>query len=361
MIRRHVGAESGVCWGGRMGEQVTTPVHVVQPDQGESFWQPVPANGYSEVRVSHRKDPAIRSFATGMQVIAPGSYIREHVHPAQEELLFFFEGEGEAVIDGESHPLQVGTRSMSARGIGTSSSTASAEQELKMCWVMMPGGDAGLDDSSPASAGRAGRASRRPSRSRVRPTSSRSRPRRYSARSTRPRAPSAPATRSHHRRRRRRAMAPRRCATRSLRGGRFAPKQQPRPRARPGPLAARDPRSAAAGPGKPCGRLPDTTVGRAPPQALGAPRRSVVGRGNSRRGAKRHGTSRGLDARDRARSDRWRGVKRPLNAWPRSRFSSGWSMRPWDSVHGQAPEGESQGHMDLSNSGQVVWAGLTKG
>jgi hypothetical protein len=34
-----------------MDERVTTPVHVVQPDQGESFWQPVPANGYDEVRV----------------------------------------------------------------------------------------------------------------------------------------------------------------------------------------------------------------------------------------------------------------------------------------------------------------------
>jgi hypothetical protein len=98
-----------------MSEHVTTPVHVVQPDQGESFWQPVPANGYAEVRVSHRKDPAIRSFATGIQVIAPGSYIREHVHPAQEELLFFFEGEGEAVIDGESHPLRAGTAAAGGR------------------------------------------------------------------------------------------------------------------------------------------------------------------------------------------------------------------------------------------------------
>jgi mannose-6-phosphate isomerase-like protein (cupin superfamily) len=129
-----------------MSERVTTPVHVVQPDQGESFWQPVPASGYAEVRVSHRKDPAIRSFATGIQVIAPGSYIREHVHPAQEELLFFFEGEGEAVIDGESHPLQAGTTVYVGAGHPHKFVNGSAEQPLKMCWVMMPGGDDGLDD-----------------------------------------------------------------------------------------------------------------------------------------------------------------------------------------------------------------------
>ena len=129
-----------------MSEQATTPVHVVQPDQGEGFWQPVPANGYAEVRVSHRKDPAIRSFASGIQVIAPGSYIREHVHPAQEELLFFFEGEGEAVIDGVGHPLKAGTTVYVGAGHRHKFVNASDEHPLKMCWTMIPGGDDGLDD-----------------------------------------------------------------------------------------------------------------------------------------------------------------------------------------------------------------------
>jgi mannose-6-phosphate isomerase-like protein (cupin superfamily) len=129
-----------------MSDRVTTPVHVVQPDQGESFWQPVPANGYAEVRVSHRKDPAIRSFATGIQVIAPDCHIREHVHPAQEELLFFFEGEGEAVIDGECYPLLAGTTVYVGAGHRHKFVNTSAEAPLKMCWVMLPGGAGGLDD-----------------------------------------------------------------------------------------------------------------------------------------------------------------------------------------------------------------------
>ena len=129
-----------------MTEAADSLVFVVQPDDGESFWQPVPANGYAEVRVSHRKHPSIKSFASGIQVIAPGSYIREHVHPAQEELLFFFEGEGEAVIDGASHPLRAGTTVYVGAGHRHKFVNTSADRPLKMCWVMMPGGDAGLDD-----------------------------------------------------------------------------------------------------------------------------------------------------------------------------------------------------------------------
>jgi mannose-6-phosphate isomerase-like protein (cupin superfamily) len=122
-----------------------SPVVVVQPDEGESFWQPVPASGYAEIRVSHRKHPTITRFATGIQAIAPGCYIREHVHPVQEELLFFFEGSGEAVIDGRTYPLAVGTTVYVGAGhrhkfINTGKSS------LKMCWVMLPGGQNGLDD-----------------------------------------------------------------------------------------------------------------------------------------------------------------------------------------------------------------------
>jgi mannose-6-phosphate isomerase-like protein (cupin superfamily) len=129
-----------------MSEAVTGRVLVVQPDEGESFWQPVPANGYAEVRVSHRNDPSIRSFATGVQVIAPGCYIREHVHPAQEELLFFFEGRGEAVIDGRAHPLRPGTTVYVGAGHRHKFVNTDPARELKMCWVMLPGGAGGLDD-----------------------------------------------------------------------------------------------------------------------------------------------------------------------------------------------------------------------
>ncbi len=108
---------------------------VVQPGEGESYWQPEPANGYAEVRVSRRDDPSIDRFSSGIQVIAPGGRVREHQHGANEELLFFFEGRGRAVIDGVEHPIRpyVGPwRKHTFINDG--------DIDLKMFWVLVPGG-----------------------------------------------------------------------------------------------------------------------------------------------------------------------------------------------------------------------------
>lgn len=128
-----------------MSAPATTPVHVVRPDEGESFWQPVPANGYAEIRVSHRRDPRITHLSTGIQVIAPNSFIREHVHPAQDELLFFWEGTGEAWIDGECHLLVPGTTVYVGAG-HRHKFVNTGTGPLSMMWVMLPGGPNGLDD-----------------------------------------------------------------------------------------------------------------------------------------------------------------------------------------------------------------------
>lgn len=113
---------------------------VVQPDEGESFWQPEPANGYAEVRVSRRNDPRIAGFAHGIQVIAPGSYVRDHSHEANDELLFFFEGQGKVVIDGkDEHPIRAGT-SMFFGPNRRHTFINTGDKPIKMAWVMMPGG-----------------------------------------------------------------------------------------------------------------------------------------------------------------------------------------------------------------------------
>ncbi len=113
---------------------------VVHPDQGESWWQPVPANGYAEVRVSRRNDPRVQGFAHGIQVIAPGCYVRDHSHDANQEILFFFEGEGKVVIDGgEEHQLRAGTSVyLGPKRRHTFINTG--DKPLKMAWVLMPGG-----------------------------------------------------------------------------------------------------------------------------------------------------------------------------------------------------------------------------
>jgi mannose-6-phosphate isomerase-like protein (cupin superfamily) len=94
----------------KTAEQAKGFAIVVQPDEGESWWQPVPANGYTEVRVSKRNDPRVTRFSHGIQVVAPGCYVRDHSHETNEEILFFYEGEGKVVIDGEEeHPVRSGT------------------------------------------------------------------------------------------------------------------------------------------------------------------------------------------------------------------------------------------------------------
>lgn len=118
---------------------------VVQSDEGESFWQPVPANGYAEARISRRNDKRITKFSHGIQVIAPGCYVRDHSHEANEELLFFFEGEGKVVIDGgpaeggAEHPIRAGT-SMFFGPNRRHTFINTGDKPMKMAWVMMPGG-----------------------------------------------------------------------------------------------------------------------------------------------------------------------------------------------------------------------------
>ena len=112
---------------------------VIQPDEGDSFWQPVPANGYVELRLSTRKHPTITKLDTGIQAVAPGCFVREHQHDEYEELILVYEGEGTAIVDGEEHHMQPGTTlylgpRCKHKFINT------GEIELRFFWVLMPGG-----------------------------------------------------------------------------------------------------------------------------------------------------------------------------------------------------------------------------
>ena len=107
------------------------------------FWQPVPANGYAETHVSKDRDPRIEGFSSGIQVIAPGCHIREHRHGAAQELLFFFEGTGKVLVDGEEPcgrrldfllqemNREVNTFGSKADGLGVSKLIINAKAELE--------------------------------------------------------------------------------------------------------------------------------------------------------------------------------------------------------------------------------------
>lgn len=112
---------------------------IVGPDQGASYWQPVPANGYAEVRVSKRNGPADMNFSTGVQCIAPGCHIREHWHDANEELLFFYQGTGKAVVDGVEHAIVPGTTVYLAPWT-KHKLINDGDEDLMMMWTLLPGG-----------------------------------------------------------------------------------------------------------------------------------------------------------------------------------------------------------------------------
>jgi quercetin dioxygenase-like cupin family protein len=89
---------------------------VLQPEEGQSYWQPIWANGYSIVKLSP-KHAGPDNLAMGIQVIAPGGYVREHSHTPNQEILFCFAGKGTVIVDGVPHPFVPGTTVYAAPGV----------------------------------------------------------------------------------------------------------------------------------------------------------------------------------------------------------------------------------------------------
>ena len=111
---------------------------VVQPDEGASYWQPVPANGHADPKLT----PATTGFeglAMGYQTIAPGSRVREHSHGDQVELQICFRGRGRVVVDGVSHSLTPGTACFLGYDV-KHEILNEGDDELVMLWVVSPPG-----------------------------------------------------------------------------------------------------------------------------------------------------------------------------------------------------------------------------
>ena len=122
-----------------MSEGERGAVVVCRADDGEGFWQPVPANGYAEVMVSRRDDPRLDGLSAGVQVIAPGGHVREHRHGRESELLFFWSGHGRVEVNGESHPVAEGTMIFVGPG-NVHRIVNEGAGALKMMWALTPGG-----------------------------------------------------------------------------------------------------------------------------------------------------------------------------------------------------------------------------
>ena len=114
---------------------------VMQPGEGTSFWQPMPANGYAEPMLVPA-DTGFETLSMGYQTIAPKSRVREHSHADQVELQICFKGTGTVKVDGVPHPLQPGSTCFLGYDV-KHEIINDTDEDLVMMWVIAP---AGLED-----------------------------------------------------------------------------------------------------------------------------------------------------------------------------------------------------------------------
>ncbi|WP_431305616.1 cupin domain-containing protein [Sediminicoccus sp. BL-A-41-H5] len=116
------------------------PLVVVQPDEARSFWQPVPANGFVRCMLASNEIGAETPFSMGTQLVDAGCFVREHVHPDNEEVIFVLEGSGEALLNGtDKVPMSKGTCIFLGKG-RSHRFQASDDGPMTFMWLMMPGG-----------------------------------------------------------------------------------------------------------------------------------------------------------------------------------------------------------------------------
>ena len=111
---------------------------VMQPMDGASFWQPVPANGHADPKLCPA-NTRYDGLSMGFQTVAPGSRIREHSHGAQIELQVCFRGMGHVVVDGVSHALVPGTSCFLGYDV-KHEIWNDGPDDLVMLWVVSPPG-----------------------------------------------------------------------------------------------------------------------------------------------------------------------------------------------------------------------------
>jgi quercetin dioxygenase-like cupin family protein len=111
---------------------------VVQPNEGPSYWQPVPANGHADPKLTPDKT-AFPPLSMGYQTIAPGGRIREHSHGDQIELQICFRGHGHVLVDGQRHELVPGTACFLGYDVKHEIVNDGVD-DLVMMWVITPHG-----------------------------------------------------------------------------------------------------------------------------------------------------------------------------------------------------------------------------
>jgi len=111
---------------------------VMQPGDGPSYWQPVPANGHADPKL-FPDNTGFAGLSMGFQTVAPKSRVREHSHGDQIELQICFRGQGLVMVDGVAHALKPGTTCFLGYDV-KHEIINEGEEELVMLWVISPPG-----------------------------------------------------------------------------------------------------------------------------------------------------------------------------------------------------------------------------
>ena len=120
-------------------ESVRGRAVVMQPNDGPSYWQPVPANGHADPKL-FPGNTGFDGLSMGYQTIAPDSRVREHSHGDQVELQICFRGSGRVLVDGVAHKLTPGTACLLGYDVKHEIINESAADDLVMLWVIAPPG-----------------------------------------------------------------------------------------------------------------------------------------------------------------------------------------------------------------------------
>ena len=139
---------------------------VMQPGDGPSWWQPVPANGHADP-VLFPANTGFDALSTGFQTIAVGGRVREHSHGEQVEIQICFRGKGHVNVDGVRHDIVPGSATFLGCDV-KHEIVNDGDEDLVMLWIISP---PGLEDffaavGRPRDRGRPGAGALRPSRER---------------------------------------------------------------------------------------------------------------------------------------------------------------------------------------------------
>jgi uncharacterized cupin superfamily protein len=114
------------------------PACFIAADEGDSYWQPIPANGYATVKFSPLTLP-LNDFAMGVQILEPGATLPEHAHSRNDELKLIVSGWGTGRVDGVDCKVGPGTLAFTGRYV-THTYTNLSDEEMVIVWLIRPPG-----------------------------------------------------------------------------------------------------------------------------------------------------------------------------------------------------------------------------